>query len=171
MTAAAFTTERLLLEPISRELAARIVAKAPLPGDAPWHPDYPFADEVYPLRFLAAAADPPDPVFGMYQIRTRADGLAVGGIGFFGPPHDDDRVELGYGLVAPARGLGYATEALLAMIAIAQAHAVRLVAADTEADNAASLGVLRKAGFVEVRRERGAVFFEFVIPEEPSTSA
>ena len=166
-----FTTERLLLEPISRELAARIVARAPLPDDAPWHPDYPFADEVYPLRFLAAAVDPPDPVFGMYQIRTRADGLAVGGIGFFGPPHDDDRVELGYGLVAPARGFGYATEALRAMTTIAGANAVRLVAADTEVGNAASQGVLRRAGFIEVRRDEDAVFFEFLIPEEPSTSA
>ena len=51
----------------------------------------------------------PDPVFTMYLIRRKADGLAVGGFGFIGPPGEDGCVEFGYGLVPSAlgQGIGY----------------------------------------------------------------
>jgi RimJ/RimL family protein N-acetyltransferase len=159
-------TERLLLEPISPALAGRIVAGAPADDDAPWHPEYPFADEIDPLRSHAARTDP-DPVFTMYQVRTRHDGLAVGGLGFFGPP-EDGRVELGYGLVAAARGRGYATEALRAAVAAAARHGARSIAADAEESNAASQNVLRKAGFTETHHDGGLVFFVLTLPEEVS---
>lgn len=81
---------RLTLESISPELARRIVARDPAANDA-WHAEYPFEDELAPLQGLAADPDP-DPVFTMYQIRRRSDGLAVGGLGFFGPPDDSGRV-------------------------------------------------------------------------------
>jgi RimJ/RimL family protein N-acetyltransferase len=171
MTGGTLTTERLLLDPISRELAQRIIAGAPLASDAPWHPEYPFADELAPLGMLARAVEAPHPVFGLFQIRTRDDGLAVGGIGFFGPPDSDARVELGYGLIASARGRGYATEAVRALVAVARRHGARSLAADTELDNAASQHVLRKAGFSETRRDGRLAFFELVIPEEASTRA
>jgi RimJ/RimL family protein N-acetyltransferase len=163
-------TARLLLERISPALAGRIVAGAPIAGDAPWHPEYPWADELVPLRTLARV-DAPDPVFTLYQVRTRADGLAVGGIGFFGPPDADGRVELGYGLVPSARGRGFATEALRAFVALAGGHGARTIAADTELGNVASRRVLRAAGFAEVRRDAGLAFFERrAQPEEPSST-
>ncbi|MGN6325462.1 GNAT family N-acetyltransferase [Pseudolysinimonas sp.] len=160
------TTERLVLESISPALAERIVAGAPLPTDAAWHPGYPFADELVPLRGHARVAEP-DPIFTMYQVRTRDDGLAIGGLGFFGPP-EDGRVELGYGLVAAARGRGYATEALRAAVGLAARHGARSVEADTEEANAASQNVLRKAGFRETHRDGGLVFFRLELPEDPS---
>ena len=49
--------------------------------------------------------------FGYYQIRRQSDRLAIGGVGFKGPP-DGGVVEIGDGLVPSARGHGYATEAL-----------------------------------------------------------
>jgi RimJ/RimL family protein N-acetyltransferase len=150
------TTERLVLHPIRPEEAARIVAGEREPG---WHPEYPFEDELDPLRGLAGTAEP-DPVFTLYQVRERASGLAVGGIGFFGPPDEDGAVELGYGLVAAARGRGLATEALLAAVGIAGAHGVTAVRADTEPSNAASRRVLEKAGFTETGRTDGLVLFE-----------
>ena len=48
----------MTLEPITPELARRIVVRDERDGDH-WHPDYPFADELAPLRMLAGedAAD------------------------------------------------------------------------------------------------------------------
>lgn len=54
-------TARLVLHPIRPRDAARIVARAP-GWDDRWHPDYPFEDELDPLRSLAGATAP-DPVF------------------------------------------------------------------------------------------------------------
>ena len=113
---------RVALHVITPDEAARIVAGAPLPDDG-WHPEYPLADELDVLRPLAN--DPaPDPVFGLMMIRDATDGLAVGGIGFFGPPDADGAVEVGYGLVPAARGRGLASEALTQALAIATAHGV-----------------------------------------------
>ena len=80
----------------------------------------------------------------------RASGLVVGGIGFFGPPHDGE-VEIGYGIVPSRQGRGYATEALRAMITRAWADPrVRAVVAGTDPGNVASQRVLGKAGFRQI---------------------
>jgi RimJ/RimL family protein N-acetyltransferase len=165
------TTDQLVLHPIRPAEAARIVAGTPGADDR-WHPDYPFADELAPLRSLARAVAP-DAVFTLYQIRDRSTGLAVGGIGFFGPPGAEGEVELGYGLVAAARGQGFATEALLAAVGTAQAHGAAVVRADTEPSNTASQRVLLKAGFVEVARTAVEVRFERVLRRStgPATGA
>ncbi|GAB3800671.1 hypothetical protein GCM10028798_15520 [Humibacter antri] len=151
-------TPRLRLEPISPELAERIVAGRKEPTDA-WHPQYPLEDELVPLRGLMSSRHP-DPVFTLYLIRLRADGLAIGGLGFFGPPNEDGRIEFGYGLVAAARGRGLATEAVTAAFGVAAAHGARSAAADTDLDNAASQRVLLKAGMTEVARSDTQVFYE-----------
>lgn len=123
-----------------------------------WHPEYPLVDELDPLRSLAANPTP-DPVFTMYMIRRASDGLPIGGFGFFGPPDDSGRVEIGYGLVPAARGAGLATEAVQAALQVAAEHGATAVAADTDNGNQASQRVLLKAGFVEVRRDQQATFF------------
>ena len=148
---------RLHLESIPPPLAARIVAGERIPDDH-WHPEYPFADELDPLRSLAASSTP-DPVFTMYMIRRACDGIAIGGLGFFGPPDDSGRVEIGYGLVPAARGAGFATEAVRAALRVAAEHGAIVVAADTENYNRASQRVLLKAGFVEVCRDHRAASF------------
>jgi RimJ/RimL family protein N-acetyltransferase len=155
-------TGRLVLHPLSPAEAGRIVGGVAEPGDR-WHAEYPFPDELVPLRALAKAADP-DPVFTLYQVRERANGLAVGGIGFFGPPGPEGVVELGYGLVAAARGRGFATEALRAAVELAWRNGVALVAADTEPGNTASQRVLEKAGFREAGRDAATVRFELRRP-------
>lgn len=151
-------TPRLRLEPISPELAARIVAGPREPTDA-WHPEYPLADELVPLRSLASSAHP-DPIFTLYLIRLRSDGLAIGGLGFFGPPDENGRIEFGYGLVAAARGRGLATEAVMAALDFAATAGARSAAADTDLDNLASQRVLLKAGMTEVNRSETQVFYE-----------
>ncbi|WP_440708971.1 GNAT family N-acetyltransferase [Herbiconiux sp. YIM B11900] len=149
---------RVALESISPDLARRIAARQELPGDD-WHAEYPFADELDPLRSLAEATDP-DPHFTMYVIRRSSDGQAVGGFGFFGPPDERGRVEFGYGLVPSARGAGLATEAVTLAVDHASRHGAILAAADTDLDNRASQRVLEKSGFAEVRRNDSLVWFE-----------
>ena len=144
--------------------AQRIVDGALLPDDR-WHPEYPLADELDVLRPLAN--DPaPDPVFGLMMIRDASDGLAVGGIGFFGPPDADGAVEVGYGLVPAARGRGIAGAALTQAIAIAAAHGVRVVRADTDPANLPSSRVLERAGFRELPASDGLRHFELTLPRD-----
>jgi RimJ/RimL family protein N-acetyltransferase len=151
------STARLLLHPITPPDAQRIVDGAPTGNDL-WHPDYPFADELGPLRSLARATAP-DPVFTLYAIGDAATGLAIGGIGFFGPPNETGEVEVGYGLVADARGRGLAREALLAITDLARAHGARAITADTDIRNLASQRTLMGAGFAEYHRTNETVFF------------
>lgn len=154
-------TSPITLHPISPEHARRIVARDPLEGDA-WHPEYPFDDELGPLRPHAAATSW-DEVFTFYQVRETATGLAVGGIGFFGPPDAVGPragiVELGFGLVAAARGRGLAAAALAAALVIAANNGATAVIADTVLGNTASQRVLEKNGFVEIRRDDTLVYF------------
>lgn len=152
------STSRISLEPISPALARRIVNRDERPDDR-WHPEYPFPDELDPLRGLAASTEP-DPAFTLYLLRRRSDGLAVGGFGFFGPPGEDGRIEFGYGLVPSARGDGVATEAVRAALDFAARQGARIAAADTDTDNIASQQVLIKAGLSEVRRDDSKVFYE-----------
>jgi RimJ/RimL family protein N-acetyltransferase len=153
-------TDRLLLHPFTVDEASRVIARRPAPGDR-WHPEYPFADELGPLRALVRDADAGTPAtpFTLYMIRARSNGLAVGGIGFVGPPDDTGTVEVGYGLVRAARGCGVATEALLAVVARARELGARSVAADTTLDNTASQRVLAKAGFREKGRTASLIYF------------
>ena len=150
-------TARTLMESITPTTAGRMVAGARTSQDR-WHPEYPLADEVDPLRSLAA--DPsPDPVFTMYVIRRADDGLAIGGLGFSGPPDDEGAVEIGYGLVPSARGLGLATEAVRAAVGVAADHGAGVVRADTDTGNLPSQAVLLRSGFLEVGRDANAVHF------------
>ena len=129
------------------------------PGGGPWHPDYPLDNELDPLRTLATATSAPTD-FTLYQMRLQTSGVAIGGIGFFGPPDADGTVEIGYGLVEAERGQGLATEALNTMIDFAASNGVRAVKADAAMDHPASQRVLHKAGFSETRRTSDLVYFE-----------
>ena len=85
--------------------------------------------------------------YAMWNIEQK-DGTHVGGLCFkgLGP---DGAVEIGYGILDAYQGRGYATEAVRAVIAWALTQpGVRVVEAEAESDNAASLRVLEKCGFV-----------------------
>lgn len=140
-------TSRLQLHAIDMAEGERIVARSAGPADT-WAEDFPFEGDVAAVGgFLrATAAHGEQRPFGYYRITRLADGLAVGGIGFKGRP-DDGSVEIGYGLAPSARGQGYAAEAVVALLAIAAAHGVSRVVADTTPDNIASQRTLTRAGF------------------------
>lgn len=110
--------------------------------DDRWHPAYPRPDDVDAASMARA-----DDTWGPRHIVL--DRLAVGTIGCFGPPVDGE-TEVGYGLVPDARGQGLATEALAGLVAEIDAFGVRL-RASVDPANAASVRVLAKCGFTELR--------------------
>ena len=121
--------------------------------DPRWHPDYPRQDD----RDAASMVRGEDP-WGPRHITRKFDRLVFGSIGFFGPPAPAPgpssdgvpEVEIGYGLVSDARGRGVATEAVRALLALTDALGVR-VRASVSPDNSASIRVLAKCGFTELR--------------------
>lgn len=107
-----------------------------------WHPSYPRPDDV-DATSLVRADDP----WGPRHVVLGHE--AVGTIGCFGPPEDGE-TEIGFGLVAEARGQRVATEALTAYAAETDRLGVRLTAR-VDPDNTASLRVLARCGFTELR--------------------
>jgi RimJ/RimL family protein N-acetyltransferase len=95
------------------------------------------------------------PEFGLFVLVRKEDGLAVGGMGFHGAPDEEGRAEVGYDLVAGARGRGYASEALSALSEWALARDdVQLLCATVDADNLPSQGVAIRAGYVRATAEK-----------------
>jgi len=85
--------------------------------------------------------------YAMWMIE-RADGAHVGDLCFKGLA-PDGVAEIGYGILDEHQGQGYATEAVAAALDWAFAHPdVTAIEAEAEAENAASLRVLAKCGFV-----------------------
>ncbi|MBA2955184.1 GNAT family N-acetyltransferase [Nocardioides sp. MAH-18] len=138
------TTERLRLPLWTADDVAAIRAGDRRDG---WHADYPRPDD----RDVATIWHDGDPWGPRHVVRGVT---ALGSIGFFGPPEPAGdgvpEVEVGYGLVAEARGYGFATEALQGLLAEADRAGVR-VRASVEPTNAASIRVLAKCGFTELR--------------------
>jgi ribosomal-protein-alanine N-acetyltransferase len=138
------TTERLSLPVWTPEEAADIRAGR---GREGWHRDYPRQDD----RDAAGLYHRGDPWAARHIIRGTT---ALGSIGFFGPPEDAPdgvpEAEVGYGLVDEAHGYGFATEALKALLVETDAAGVR-VRASVEPTNKASIRVLAKSGFTELR--------------------
>lgn len=138
------TTERLTL-PLWDAATAQLVRTGGRRPD--WHRDFPREDD----RDAASMWQEGDP----WGPRSIVRGVTtLGSIGFFGPPEPASdgvpEAEVGYGLVAEARGWGFATEALRAVLQHTDAAGVR-VRASVAPENAASLRVLAKCGFTQLR--------------------
>ncbi|MFC9338513.1 GNAT family N-acetyltransferase [Streptomyces sp. NPDC057020] len=141
-------TARLLLQPLTVADAERIVARGSATGDL-WGEGYPGDGDVRSATgFLRGVAERGDPgVFRPYAIRLAAEsGVTVGGIGFHGPPDEIGVVTVGYGLVPVARGHGYASEALRALLEIARRAGASGAKGDADLDNPASHRVMEAAG-------------------------
>ncbi|WP_030660059.1 GNAT family N-acetyltransferase [Streptomyces rimosus] len=158
-------TARLVLHPLTAAEAERLVARAPADGDR-WAPGYPTDGDVKSANdFLGHCASTGDPQpFGDYEIRRRADGLAIGGVGFHRPPAADGSVTIGYGLVPAARGHGYAAEALRELLRLAQERGVTCVKGDADHGNTASQRVMAAAGMQPVGEDERVKYFEISWP-------
>ena len=134
------------LVPVTRAEADAMLAGERLTG---WAEGYPREDDLDAVRMMAG----PD-AWSPRHIVRRADSLAVGTMGCFGPPDDDHVVEVGYGLVPAARGGGLMTDVLSAMCRALEAAGLRVIA-HTAPDNVASHRVLARLGFVRVGEPDG----------------
>ncbi len=143
------TSERLHLPLVTPEDAEGMLAGR---RRVSWHPDYPRKDD-QDAAAMVKAGDP-EAGWGPRHIVRSLDGLVVGSIGFFGAPQtaDDEttEAEIGFGLVEDARGHGAVTEAVTALLEHTDRAGVR-VRACVQPENRASLRVLAKCGFTQLR--------------------
>lgn len=148
-------TERLTLEPITlgiveamlagqREQAEALIgAKLPeaWPGRA-------LIERAFFAKLSAIRNDPGVRLWGDRVAITRDDERrVVGSVVFHGAPDAEGAVEMAYGIEQQAQGMGYATEATLAVLEWALAEpGVRVVHATTPPWHMASRRVLDKIG-------------------------
>lgn len=156
-------TARLRLRQVSAEEASELLLGRQDP-EHPWADGYPIEGTLDAARgfLFAAGTGVVHGDFGMYQIIRLEDGKVVGDIGFHGPPARDGSVTVGYGLAPSARGQGYATEALRAIIdwSLNVAGVLR-VKADTTHENRASQRVIERAGMVLVGQDQRLRYYAF----------
>lgn len=155
------STRRLRLTLVTPDEARAAFARERRPS---WHADYPREDDLDAFSMIKDVN-----AWGPRHIVRGWDGLVCGSIGFFGPPQDLGGVpetEVGYGLVAEARGRGLVAEALAALLAETDRLGVR-IRASVLPENTASIRVLAKSGFTELRGPSGEGELVFARPLPP----
>jgi 4a-hydroxytetrahydrobiopterin dehydratase len=145
---------RLVLRPIDQE-AARALLEGRTPEGVTLAPGYPSRFSVEVLEMVAGARPGASGGFGPYFMVRKADGAVVGEIG---AGLDGATAQVGYTVVEPSWGQGYATEALWALLAHLLADPrVDRVLADTLVGHTASRRVMEKAGMHVHDRRMGEV--------------
>jgi RimJ/RimL family protein N-acetyltransferase len=134
-------THRLVLEPVSAQLASRIVA-GDLTDVRPAN-GWPHEETLDALgAAVTTGAD------DSWLIRLTATGEVIGDCGAKGPPDSAGTMEIGYALARPWRGRGYGREAVGALMAWAFAQpGCRRLTAEVHQDNLASRRLLERLGF------------------------
>ena len=140
-------TERLVLRPLTAELAESLLAGRSAPGLVNGR-GFPRDDDRSVMAGVCASgAD----AAGTWLVER--DGVLLGTLGAAGPVSPDGDQEIGYGLVAEAHGAGLGTEAVAAVCAVLERReGVRRLTAQVLPGNDASVRLLRRLGFVEVER-------------------
>jgi RimJ/RimL family protein N-acetyltransferase len=154
-------SERLCLRQLDPG-EARALLRGRADPERPWMAGYPMQGTLIAVEaFVRAVDNGADPgAYGVYQVVRSSDGVVVGDIGFHGRPNQGGAVTVGYGLAPAARGHGYATEALKAMVAWALAQPeVSAVEADTTHANLPSQRVMERAGMRLVDRSDQLRFY------------
>ena len=132
-------TARLVLVPVSRELAQAITAgdlSAVTPGEG-----WPHHDTLGGFGMALARGHAPGWL-------VTADGVTVGDCGVHGEPDEWGEVEVGFGLAAPYRGVGYGTELVSAVSEwLLEQSGVAQVCAQAALNNWPSRRALERAGF------------------------
>src|SRR5687768_16417072 len=112
----AVVTDRLQLLQLDLDSAVSM-----LDGERPlghqWSSGYP-TERTLVAAGMVVAADLG--AFGTFLMVRRSDGVIIGDCGFHGPPDSTGAVTIGFEVVPEARGQGYATEAVEALLAYAR---------------------------------------------------
>jgi RimJ/RimL family protein N-acetyltransferase len=134
---------RLVLAPIFRPVA-RMLLDGGIPKALTFAPGYPSRFSLEVMEAVVAAGGPGR--FGPYFMVRKADSAIVGEIGCTVEDASDTGY-IGYTVVQPCWGQGYATEALRALLAhVLAAPEIRRVVAETLVGHTASRRVMEKAG-------------------------
>ena len=139
-----------------------LVAAAPLAAGTLLHPHVLLRTLLtFVVMTLAAAAqDRPLGRFGTYQVVRRADDQVIGDVGFMGPPDATGAVHVGCAITEDARGQGYATEALSAVLDWARTQSgLTCVLADTTRANLASQRLLERVGLHRVGEDGELIYY------------
>jgi RimJ/RimL family protein N-acetyltransferase len=142
--------------------AARVVASGVGENGHPWAAGYPLGSSLLRAELTLAAAAHKRPLgrFGTYQLVRRADGRVIGDVGFMGPPDATGAVSVGCAITEDARGQGYATEALTALLEWARGQTgLTCVLADTTRSNLASQRLLERAGLHRVGEDGELIYY------------
>jgi [ribosomal protein S5]-alanine N-acetyltransferase len=82
----------------------------------------------------------------------------IGDLGFKGFNHEEENVDIGYGIIKEERRKGYAEEAAAALIAWAFSNAmVKAITASCAVDNIGSMNLLRKLHFTQINTQHGMI--------------
>jgi RimJ/RimL family protein N-acetyltransferase len=150
--------ELVLLEPDrARSLAAGINDNG-----HPWAAGYPLGSTLLRAELTAAAAAQHTPLgeFGTYQVIRRCDDCVIGDVGFMGPPDETGAVSVGCAITEDARGQGYATEALSALLDWARGQSgLTCVLADTTRSNLASQRLLERVGLHRIGEDGELLYY------------
>ena len=113
-------------------------------------PEWPEFPEAFtlPVSGAGSVGEPEDNRWPGYLFVDRSKGALIGNGGYAGEPNETGEVEVGYEVAPAYRNLGYASEAVRALVDNAlKASEVTAVIAHTLAAENASVRVLRKVGF------------------------
>ena len=127
-----------------------------------WAAGYPLGSTLLraELTLAAAAQERPLGAFGTYQVVRRADDQVIGDVGFMGPPDATGAVHVGCAITEDARGQGYATEALSALLDWAREQSgLTCVLADTTRSNLASQRLLERVGLHRVGEDGELLYY------------
>lgn len=105
------------------------------------------------------------------RVIVRAEGgVVLGHCGFHGPPRAIGRAEIGYSVLPSHRGQGVASEAVAALVRWAWDHGEQMVFASVAPQNAASLAVVRKVGFIQIGSQMDEIDGEELVFEIRATA-
>ncbi|MDB4942817.1 MAG: GCN5-related N-acetyltransferase [Labilithrix sp.] len=167
MTKIILETERLVLREMTEADAVSLVALAANPNVLRYIPgEPPLVTEADALAILRTRIFPQYPrALGRWAVEVKATGE---NIGWCGVKHvaESDEYDIGYRLLEPAWGRGYATEAARATVAYARDHLPgERVVGKAMPENLASVRVLEKIGLVYEREvvEEGCTWRVYVM--------
>jgi RimJ/RimL family protein N-acetyltransferase len=148
----AIATERLELVVLGPAYLASWLARSATPDLGFADPEGFLAglDDVVALRLDELMATPSIVPWILRAIVLRSERVVIGTVGFHAAPDARGRVELGYEVVPAFRRRGYAREAATGMMRWAAEQGARIVRASVSPDNAASLAMIARLGFVQV---------------------
>jgi RimJ/RimL family protein N-acetyltransferase len=155
-------TARLVLRPIHPAMARMLLDRG-IPRGLRFAPGYPSTFSLEVMESVVEAQGPGR--FGPYFMIRKADSVVVGEIGCSVEDIDGTATtgKVGYTVVEPCWGQGYATEALRALLGHVLADpGMRRVVAETMVDHIASRRVMEKAGMTYCGRRMDDEYGELV---------